>query len=92
MCRNIKPLYNFEPPVSHDEIRNASLQFVRKVSGFTKPSKANEEPFNKAVDEVSHAIHHLMHSLVTNSAPRDREVEAEQHRAKSQARFGQSRH
>lgn len=88
MCRNIKPLYNFEPAVTHDEIRNASLQFVRKVSGFTKPSKANEEAFNKAVDEVSHAIHHLMHDLVTNSAPRDREVEAAKHRAKSEARFG----
>lgn len=88
MCRNIKPLYNFEPAVTHDEIRNASLQFVRKVSGFTKPSKANEEAFNKAVDGVSHTIHHLMHDLVTNSAPRDREVEAAKHRAKSQARFG----
>ena len=88
MCRNIKTLYNFDPPVSHDEIRNASLQFVRKVSGFTKPSKANEEAFNHAIDEVSHAIHHLMHSLVTNSAPRDREVEAAKHRAKSAARFG----
>lgn len=88
MCRNIKPLYNFEPAVTHDEIRNASLQFVRKVSGFTKPSKANEAAFNKAVDDVSHTIHHLMHDLVTNSAPRDREVEAAKHRAKSQARFG----
>src|ERR1041385_7628656 len=88
MCRNIKTLYNFEPPTTHDEIRNASLQFVRKVSGFTKPSKANEEPFNRAVDDVSTVIHDLLHSLVTNAPPRDREVVAAKHRAKSAARFG----
>jgi hypothetical protein len=87
MCRNIRTLYNFDPPVTHDEIRDASLQFVRKVSGFTKPSKANEAAFNQAIDEVSHRIHHLLHSLVTNAAPRDREVEAAKHRAKSAARF-----
>ena len=87
MCRNIKTLYNFDPPVSHDEIHNASVQFVRKVSGFTKPSKANEEAFNRAIDEVGEAIHTLLHSLVTNSAPRDREVEAAKHRAKSAVRF-----
>ena len=88
MCRNIKPLYNFEPPTTHDEIRNASLQFVRKVSGFTKPSKANEVAFNHAVDEVGNAIHDLLHSLVTNAPPRDREEVEAKHRAKSAARFG----
>ncbi len=87
MCRNIRTLYNFNPPTSHDEIRNASLQFVRKVSGFTRPSKANEVAFNHAIDEVSTAVHDLLHSLVTNSAPRDREVEAAKNRAKSAARF-----
>jgi hypothetical protein len=87
MCRNIRTLYNFDPPTSHDEIRNAALQFVRKVSGFTKPSKANEVAFNHAIDEVSEAIHELLHSLVTNSPPRDREVEAAKNRAKSAARF-----
>jgi hypothetical protein len=87
MCRNIKTLYNFEPPTTHDEIRDASLQFVRKVSGFTKPSKANEAAFNHAIDEVSSAIHELLHSLVTNAPPRDREVVAAKHRAKSAARF-----
>ena len=85
MCRNIKTLYNFEPATSHDEIRNASLQFVRKVSGFTKPSKANEVAFNHAIDEVSEAIHELLHSLVTNSPPRDRDVETAKLRARSGA-------
>lgn len=87
MCRNIKPLYNFDPPVSHDEIRDASLQFVRKVSGMTKPSKANEAAFNKAIDDVYQAIHELLHSLVTTAEPRDREVEAAKHRAKMEKRF-----
>jgi hypothetical protein len=87
MCRNIRTLYNFDPPVTHDEIRDAALQFVRKVSGFTKPSKANEVAFNHAIDEVSEAVHQLLHSLVTNSAPRDREVEAAKGRARSAARF-----
>src|SRR6476469_6359116 len=87
MCRNIKPLYNFDPPVSHDDIRNASLQFVRKVSGMNKPSKANEEAFNKAIDDVYEAIHGLLHSLVTTAPPRDREVEAAKHRAKMEKRF-----
>lgn len=87
MCRNIRTLYNFDPPVTHDEIRNASLQFVRKVSGMTKPSKANEEAFNTAVDEVGEAIHQLLHSLVTNAEPRDREVEAAKHKEKSAKRF-----
>ncbi len=88
MCRNIKPLYNFDPPTSHDEIRDASLQFVRKVSGMTKPSKVNEAAFNKAIDEVSEAIHELLHSLVTKAPARDREVEIAKLRAKQAVRFG----
>lgn len=87
MCRNIRPLYNFEPATTPDEIRNAAVQFVRKVSGMTKPSKANETAFNKAVDEVSHSIHHLLDSLVTAATPRSREVEAAKGRARSEARF-----
>lgn len=87
MCRNIRPLYNFEPATTPDEIRNAAVQFVRKVSGMTRPSKANEAAFNKAVDEVSHSIHHLLASLVTTAAPRSREVEAAKGRARSEARF-----
>ena len=88
MCRNIRPLYNFEPATTPDEIRNASVQFVRKVSGMTKPSKANEPAFNKAVDDVSHSIQHLLDSLVTKAPPRSREVEAERARARAQKRFG----
>jgi hypothetical protein len=87
MCRNIKPLFNFEPPVTDDEIRNASLQFVRKISGFTKPSKANEAAFETAVAQVSEAAHTLLASLVTNVTPRSREVEAAKARAKSARRF-----
>jgi len=87
MCRNIRPLYNFEPATTHDEVRNAALQFVRKVSGMTKPSKANEEAFNRAIDDVTHSIEHLLGSLVSNSAPRNREVEAAKGRARSDARF-----
>ena len=87
MCRNIRPLYNFEPATTHDEVRNAALQFVRKVSGMTKPSKANEEAFNRAIDEVTHSIEHLLGSLVSNSAPRNRQVEAVKGRARSDARF-----
>jgi hypothetical protein len=87
MCRNIRPLYNFEPATTPDEIRNAAVQFVRKVSGMSKPSKANEPAFNKAVDEVSHSIHHLLDSLITTAAPRSREVEAAKGRARSEARF-----
>jgi hypothetical protein len=90
MCRNIRPLYNFDPPTTTDEVRNASLQFVRKVSGFTKPSKANEEAFNQAVHEVSHAVQHMLNSLVTNAPPRDREVEAAKGKARSAARFGRA--
>jgi len=88
MCRNIKPLFNFEPPATDDEVRASSLQFVRKVSGFNKPSKANEAAFNHAVDQVANAAHELLHSLVTTAEPRDRETEAAKARAKSAERFG----
>jgi hypothetical protein len=87
MCRNIRPLYNFEPSTTHDEVHNAALQFVRKVSGMNKPAKANEEAFNRAVHEVTHLIEHLLSSLVTTAAPRNREVEAAKGRARSDARF-----
>jgi hypothetical protein len=83
MCRSIKTLFNFEPPVTEDEIRKASLQFVRKLSGFTKPSKANEAAFETAVDEISVAARTLLASLVTNGAPRNRETEAVKARAKA---------
>ena len=88
MCRNIKPLFNFAPPVTEDEIRASSLQFVRKISGFTKPSKANEEAFNRAVDEVSAAARALLASLVTTAPTRDREIEAAKAKARSAERFG----
>jgi hypothetical protein len=87
MCRNIKPLFNFEPPVTDDEVRAASLQFVRKISGFTKPSRANEDAFNQAIDDVSAAARRLMDSLVTTAPARDREVEAEKARARSAERY-----
>lgn len=87
MCRNIKTLHNFEPPATEDEIHASSLQFVRKLSGFTKPSQANEEAFNRAVHQVAHVARELLDSLVTNAPPRDREVEA----AKARARFVRSR-
>ena len=87
MCRNIKTLHNFLPPATHDEIRASSLQFVRKLSGFTKPSKANEEAFNRAVHDVTHAAEHLLHSLVTNAPPRNREIEAAKARERSAKRF-----
>jgi len=87
MCRNIKVLFNFEPPVQEDEIRAASLQFVRKLSGFSKPSKANEAAFEAAVEEIAAAAGKLLGSLETNSPPRDRDVEAERARARSAARF-----
>jgi hypothetical protein len=86
MCRNIKTLHNFQPPATEDEIRASSLQFVRKLSGFTKPSKANEDVFNRAVDDVTHIARHLLDSLVTNAPPRNRETEA----AKARARFRKS--
>jgi hypothetical protein len=88
MCRNIKMLHNFKPPATEEEIRASSLQFVRKLSGFTKPSKTNEEVFNRAVDQVAQAARELLDSLVTNAPPRDREVEAAKARARSQERFG----
>lgn len=90
MCRNIRTLHNFEPPASAEEIRAASLQFVRKLSGFNRPSKANEQVFNAAVDEISEAAHRLVHSLVTHAPPRDREVEAAKARARTAQRFGAS--
>ena len=83
MCRNIQTLYNFEPEATKDEIRGAALQYVRKISGFTKPSHANEEAFARAVDAVAEASHRLMHELVTNAPPKDREVEAEKRRARA---------
>ena len=88
MCRNIKTLFNFDPPATDDEIRGASLQFVRKLSGFTKPSKANEAAFQKAVEDVAAVAKGLLNSLVTSAEPRDREVEAERARARAQERFG----
>jgi hypothetical protein len=87
MCRNIKTLFNFEPPATEDEIRAASLQFVRKLSGFTRPSKVNEVAFERAVDEVTAAAQTLIASLVTTAEPRDREVEAERAKARSAMRF-----
>jgi hypothetical protein len=87
MCRNIKTLHNFKPPATKEEIRASSLQFVRKLSGFTKPSKANEEAFNRAVDQVERAAQELLDSLVTTAPPRDREVEAAKARARAAERF-----
>ncbi len=89
MCRNIKPLFNFEPPVTEDEIRAASLQFVRKVSGFNRPSKANEAAFLAAVDEVAAATRRLLTSLETLAPPKNRETEAARARARSAQRFSQ---
>lgn len=87
MCRNIKTLHNFKPPATEEEIRASSVQFVRKLSGFTKPSKTNEEAFNRAVDRVADAARELLDSLVTNAPPRDREVEAAKARARAATRF-----
>ncbi len=91
MCRNIKTLFNFEPPANEDEIEAASLQFVRKLSGFNKPSRANEAAFERAVEEVARIARDLLDSLVTTAAPRDREVEAARARARAVKRFGRSR-
>jgi hypothetical protein len=88
MCRNIRPLFNFDPPVTPEEIRAASLQFVRKISGFTKPSLANEAAFRAAVDDVSAISARLIHSLETSAPPKNREQEAEKAKARSAARFG----
>ena len=87
MCRNIKTLHNFKPPATEEEIRASSVQFVRKLSGFTKPSKANEAAFNRAVEQVAQAATELLDSLVTTAPPRDREVEAARARARSAERF-----
>ena len=88
MCRNIKTLHNFSPPATDDEIRASALQFVRKLAGFTKPSKVNEAAFERAVDSVTGIARELLHSLVTTAPPRDRDVEAAKARARSAARFG----
>lgn len=88
MCRNIKTLFNFDPPVSNEEVRAASLQFVRKISGFNKPSKANESSFQNAVDEVTEVSIRLLRSLETNAPPKNREEEAAKAKARAQARFG----
>lgn len=88
MCRNIRTLFNYEPPATQEEIRASALQYVRKVSGSTRPSKANREPFERAVDEVAAATQRLLDALVTSAPPRDREVEAEKARARARARYG----
>ncbi len=88
MCRNIKTLFNFEPPATEDEIRASALQFVRKLSGFTRPSRANETAFEHAVDEVTEAARRLLQHLSTTAAPRDREVEAARAKERSAKRFG----
>jgi hypothetical protein len=88
MCRNIRPLFNFDPPVTDDEVRAASLQFVRKISGFTKPSKANEAAFERGVDEITAAARRLVDALVTIAPARDREVEAAKAKARRVERFG----
>jgi hypothetical protein len=90
MCRNIKTLHNFEPPATEDEVEAAALQYVRKVSGSQKPSKANEAAFARAVDEVAATTRRLLDELVTAAAPRDREVEAERARARAEKRFGRA--
>jgi hypothetical protein len=87
MCRNIKTLHNFKPPATEEEIRASAIQFVRKLSGFNKPSKANEAAFNHAVDQVTNVATELLDSLVTNSPPRDRQIEAEKARARTALRF-----
>lgn len=91
MCRNIRTLFNFDPPATDEEIRAASLQFVRKLSGFHKPSRANEEQFDRAVEEVSEIASRLIHSLVTQAPPRDRATEAERAKERSARRFGSAK-
>ena len=88
MCRNIKPLFNFDPPVTAEEVQNASLQFVRKISGFHKPSKANEAAFQAAIEEIAAASSRLIHSLETNAPPKNREEEATKAKARAASRFG----
>ena len=87
MCRNIRTLYNFEPPATEEEVSGAALQYVRKISGFTKPSQANEEAFNRAVEKVAAVSSELLGELVTNAPPKDREVEAEKRRARAAERY-----
>ena len=87
MCRNIHTLFNFEPPATEDEVRDAALQYVRKISGMNKPSQVNEEAFNRAVEDIAHASMHLLADLETNAPPKDREVEAEKRRARSAHRY-----
>jgi hypothetical protein len=87
MCRNIRPLFNFEPPASEEEIRNASLQFVRKISGFTRPSQANSEAFNRAVEDITSSARELIASLSTSAAPRDREEVAARAKARAARRY-----
>jgi hypothetical protein len=88
MCRNIRTLHNFEPPATAEEIHASALQYVRKISGSTKPSQANEEAFNRAVEEVAHITHHLLDELVTNAPPKNREEEAAKARARAAERYG----
>lgn len=88
MCRNIRPLFNYDPPTTEDDVRAAALQYVRKVSGSTKPSQANQEAFDRAVDEVAEVTSRLLESLVTNAPPRDREAEIAKKRAQNLQRFG----
>jgi hypothetical protein len=92
MCRNIKTLHNFSPPATDEEVRASALQFVRKLSGFTRPAKINEDVFNRAVEEVTRAAHHLLDSLVTQAPARNREVEAAKARARSVRRFAPPEH
>ncbi len=87
MCRNIRQLHNFDPPATSDEVQAAALQYVRKISGTTKPSKANQEAFDRAVHEVAHISQHLLEALVTNAPPKDREVEAAKARERAQKRY-----
>ena len=88
MCRNIKQLYNFEPHATSDEVRAAATQFVRKISGFQNPSAANEAAFNRAIEDIAHASHHLLEDLVTQAAPHNRDVEAAKAHVRSAQRFG----
>ncbi len=87
MCRNIRPLHNYEPPATRDEVHDAALQFVRKISGTTKPSQANQEAFDRAVEEIAHVTRHLLDELVTTAPPKNREVEAAKRRAKAELRY-----
>ena len=88
MCRNIRPLNNFEPPATDDEVQAAALQYVRKIAGTTKPSAANQAAFDEAVEQIAHASRHLLDALVSTAPPKDREVEAAKARARAQARYG----